>query len=139
MGYEGIVENARKIIKTFGTRDPFIIAEKLGIQIEYRTYGKGVKGYCTKVYDRLHIVINSRFDKKAQNIICAHELGHALLHINVLNPIFSASFEGDQKDAIEHEANIFAAALLLDEDTLNIKISSMSNYLIKGIFNANLK
>ncbi|SKA89091.1 protein of unknown function [Clostridium sp. USBA 49] len=139
MGYERIVKNANEIIQTFGTKDPFIISEKLGIPIIYREYGSAIKGYCIKIFDKLHIVINSNFNLKAQKIICAHELGHALLHTEFLHPIFTASFDEGGNSELEHEANIFALALLLDEKSLNIKISDMSNYLIMGIFNDNLK
>lgn len=139
MGYERIVENAYCIREIFGTRDPFKIANELGILVEYHKYDKGIRGYCTKVFDKLFIVINSIYNDKAQRIICAHELGHAILHSEHLKPVFSAAFEGYEKDKLEYEANIFAAALLLDQDSLNTKISTMSNYALMSIFNENLE
>lgn len=139
MGYERIVEDAKEIIKTFGTRDPFIISERLGIPIIFHEYGSAIKGYCIKVFDKLHIIINSNFDVKAQKIICAHELGHAILHTELLCPIFTASFEEYGNSNLEYEANVFALSLLLDEEDLNVKFSDLSNYLIMGIFNDNFK
>lgn len=139
MRYERIVKNAKEIMETFDTRDPFVISERMGIPIIYREYGSAIKGYCIKVFDKLHIIINSNFDVKAQKIICAHELGHALLHTESLCPIFTASFEEHGNSELEREANVFALSLLLDEEDLNIKVSDMSNYLIMSIFNDNFK
>lgn len=138
MVYEGIIESAKDITSTLGTNDPFVIAEFLGIPIVFREYGQGVKGYCIKIHDRIHIIINSRFDKRAQKIICAHELGHAILHTENLTPVFTAAFHEDGNSVLEHEANLFAASILIKEEELNVKFSEMSNYVLMGIFNENL-
>lgn len=137
--YEGIIETAKDIISTFATKDPFKIAQLLDIPIIYREYGEGVKGYCIKIHNKLHIIINSRFDRRAQNIICAHELGHALLHTENLTPVFTAAFKENSNSILEYEANLFAAIMLLDEQELNVKFSEMSNYVLMGIFNENLR
>jgi len=121
------------------TADPFEIAESLGMSVEYRQYGKSVKGYFRKIFDRVFIVINSNYCGRSQRIICAHELGHALLHTDIPDRVTSMSFEDCNPDGFEHEANIFAAALLIDEEKLSCSISDMSNYIIKGIFDINMK
>jgi Zn-dependent peptidase ImmA (M78 family) len=139
MVYEGIIETAKDIISTFGTKDPFKIAQLLEIPIIYREYGDGVKGYCIKIHNKVHIIINSRFDRRAQKIICAHELGHALLHTENLTPVFTAAFKENSSSILEYEANLFAAIMLLDEQELNVKFSEMSNYVLMGIFNENLR
>jgi len=134
MNNELIIESVNNLIKIFGTRDPFIIAEKIGINVQFREYSKNIKGYCNSTYGDINIIINSSYNKTAQKIICAHELGHAILHVDKFDDIFSASFQKYKIDALEHQANIFAAALLLKEDDLEVEVSRMSNYLIMGIF-----
>lgn len=135
MNNELVVESVNNLIKIFGTRDPFIIAEKIGINVQFREYSKNIKGYCINTYGDINIIINSSYDKIAQNIICAHELGHAILHAEKFDNIFSVSFQKYEIDFLERQANIFAAALLLKGDELEIEVSRMSNYLIMGIFN----
>lgn len=135
MNNESIIETVNNLIKIFETRDPFIIAEKIGINLKFRIYGKNIKGYCNNADGQVNIIINSTYDKQAQKIICAHELGHAFLHVDQFDSVFSVPFKKYKIDRVEHEANIFAAALLLNENDLDIEISKMSNYLIMEIFN----
>ena len=133
-----IVNYAREIAGITGTRDPFEIASRLGINVEFRQYSKSVKGYCRKIFDRLYIIINSNYCKKSQKVICAHELGHAILHTDFSEVVSSMSFEDHDRDGMEYEANLFAAALLLNQKDLATDISQLSNYVLKGIFDANM-
>ena len=135
MDNELIIETVNNLIKIFETRDPFVIAEKIGVNLQYRIYGKNIKVYCSNANGQINIIINSIYDKSAQKIICAHELGHAFLHVDQFDSVFSVPFKKYKIDHIEYEANIFAAALLLNKEDLDIEISKMSNYLIMGIFN----
>ena len=134
-----IVVCAGEITGIVGTKDPFRIAEKLGINVEFRRYGKSVKGYYRKIYNKLYIIINSNYCKKSQKIICAHELGHAILHTDFSETVRSMAFEDYDRDGMEHEANLFAAAILLDQDELACDLSEMSNYILMGIFEANMQ
>jgi Zn-dependent peptidase ImmA (M78 family) len=138
MNNESIIETVNNLIKIFGTRDPFLIAEKIGINLQFRVYSQNIKGYCNNANGNINIIINSTCDKAAQKIICAHELGHAILHVDHFDSVFSVPFKKYKIDRFEHEANIFAAALLLKKEDLEIEISKMSNYLIMGIFNSYL-
>jgi Zn-dependent peptidase ImmA (M78 family) len=134
MDKKEIVSLAKCIREVFNTNDPFNISKLLGIKVEYREYSRAVKGYYRKVFDDVYIVINKNYSLKEQKIICAHELGHALLHTDVAQHIIDEYYNGGDISVLEHEANIFALSLLLDEE-LDIEISSMSNYLIQNIFN----
>lgn len=133
-----IVRYAGEIMRFFGTSNPFSIAKSLGIQVEYRRYGKSVKGYYRKIFDKLYIIINSNYSRRSQKIICAHELGHALLHTYHSDRIASMAFKDYDTDGLEHEANIFAAALLIDQDELSMNIAVMGNYMLKGLFEDNM-
>ena len=73
-------------------------------------------------------------------MLCAHELGHALLHEDCVNHF--AVTNKNVTTHVEQEANLFALALLtsddIDED-LCIPLSNMSNYLLKSIMDYNIK
>ena len=77
---------AERLVKRFGTRDPFRIAEELGYIIIY-TPLVGVRGFY-QYLKRCHIIyLDSELDEDTTRFVCAHELGHSLLHRG-LNRIF---------------------------------------------------
>jgi Zn-dependent peptidase ImmA (M78 family) len=134
MNKSEIVGVANTIKGAYGTKNPFRIAEMRGIDVIFKNYNPSVRGYYTKLFDKKCIFVNSNYDNVAQAIICAHELGHAILHTDIIE----IKHYDDPDSTYEAEANIFAAALLLDQSRLNIKIESLTNYLIKGIFEDNM-
>ncbi|WP_102706980.1 ImmA/IrrE family metallo-endopeptidase [Terribacillus saccharophilus] len=104
------VDLANKLIKKYGTSCPFKIAEQLGIIVLYENLG-GSLGYFSKQFRIKIIHINESANEKMQRFICAHELGHAVLHPEVNTPfmkkqtLFSTA-------SIEIEANLFAIHLI---------------------------
>ena len=70
-------------------------------------------------------------------VLCAHELGHALLHSDAVNN-FAATSKNAFKN-VEYEANLFAVSLLFDEEDFNIKMLNMSNYLLKQVLDYNIE
>ena len=86
------------------------------------------------------ISINDDYTDFSKMILCAHELGHALLHQNCVN-YFSATGHNHHA-SVEYEANLFALALLTDETfdrALPIPLENMNNYLLKTIIDYNLQ
>ena len=134
-----IVKYAGEIRDYFGTSDPFRIAAQLGITVEFRRYSQAVKGYYRKIFEKLYIIINENYSCKSQKIICAHELGHALLHTDFTEKVASLSFEDYDADGLELEANLFAAALLIDQELLSSNLASLDNYILRGIFEENMQ
>ena len=85
------------------------------------------------------ISINNAYNEKSKRILCAHELGHALLHEECVNH-FAITSKNVTKE-VERDANLFAVALLLDENEerqLNVSLCNMSNYLLKSILEYNI-
>ena len=85
------------------------------------------------------ISINNKYSEKAKKILCAHELGHALLHEQCIN--YFATTSSNVMTNIEFEANLFAVALLADNDInmkLSIPLEKMNNYLLKTIMDYNI-
>lgn len=110
------------LAKKYDTRDPFKICENMNIHIYYKDLGTAIKAYYFYQSRIKNIIINSRSGFIVRRILCAHELGHAVLHGNL------AAMRGFQEielfEAIiptEYEANIFAAELIIpDEELLDL-------------------
>ena len=113
------------IREKYNESDPFVLAKAMGVMLVYQPMGnfeKACKGFFITQSRRRSITINSDLPKVIQRIICAHELGHAALHANT--PGIDAFHDFNLFDSVsvtEHEANIFAAELLLkDQDVLEL-------------------
>lgn len=82
------------------------------------------------------IIINGRYEPKSQLVLCAHELGQALLHSDDINN-FAVTSKNAFKN-VEYEANLFAVSLLFNESDFNMKVLNMSNYLLKQVLDYNI-
>lgn len=105
-----------KLVKKHGTNNPFEIASQKGIVLLFEPLG-GIYGYHHS-FKRIKIIhIHSELDETTQRFVCAHELGHAVLH-----PELSTSFLRKNTllcmDKVEREANEFAVELLIPDDFL---------------------
>jgi len=111
-----IKQIVEKLVKKHGTNNPFEIASQKGIVLLFEQLG-GIYGYHHS-FKRINIIhINSELDESMQRFVCAHELGHAVLH-----PELSTSFLHKNTlfcmDKVEREANEFAVELLLPDDCI---------------------
>ena len=93
---------ANDIANIHDTRNPFHIAAENDIHILYEELGKNL-GYFSNLFRIKTIRINDHADPFLQPFICAHELGHALLHPHA---------------GIEKEANQFAVELLFPDELI---------------------
>lgn len=76
-----IKTNAEKLIHKFKTNDPFKIIENYKNILVYKVPLEGnVKGFYQYQDGLKFIFINKDLNFVQQNMVCAHELGHALLH-----------------------------------------------------------
>lgn len=141
MKTKDIIALAKDFRDTWKTNDPFEIAKRLGIEVLFRDVSmKGFTAQTVKIPGYPTIIsINNVFDAKSKKILCAHELGHALLHEECINH-FAVTNHNVTTD-VERDANLFAVALLIDEQTesqLNVSLGNMSNYLLKSILEYNI-
>lgn len=107
---------ADKLIREYNTRDPFELAYHLNVVIFEEELGH-VNGFyqaCPK-NKIIHLNKNLEYNKKIE--VCAHELGHALLHCK-LNILFLEKNTFFIKNRFENEANKFAAELLISDDII---------------------
>lgn len=109
---ERIQKIINKLIKKYDTTNPFELCDFLDIKIFYTTLPN--RGFC--MHDRRIpiIFINETLDYHDQKKVCAHELGHALLHKGY-NVAFFEAYTYFSTERYENEANLFAD-LLLEND-----------------------
>ena len=108
-------------MRKFGTRDPFRIADELGYTIIY-TPLVGVRGFY-QYLKRCHIIyLDSELDDNTACFVCAHELGHSILHRG-LNRIFMDTRTFIVTSRYETEANRFAVDLLHSDEDLQPYLS----------------
>ena len=79
---EDIIRYARELRCEYNTRDPYILARHYGIRVgDDLKLGISKKAYTIKMDNYpTTIMINNVYDMRSKIVLCAHELGHALLH-----------------------------------------------------------
>lgn len=103
--------------------DPFKICRDLGILVNLERMGNydgACKGFFIAQSRIRMITINADLPDTLQGVICAHELGHAVLHAQQagVNAFHDFSLF-DTASIKEYEANLFAAEFLMsDEDVM---------------------
>lgn len=76
-----IVDKANQIYRRFGSRDPYVIADELGIQIMECPFSSQRGAY--KVIKRNRFIfVKEDLDPVMKNIVLLHEIGHDILHRN---------------------------------------------------------
>ena len=109
-----IKQAADTLATKFHTRNPVELAEQLHILLFYEALGS-IRGYYSRFYRQKSIHINSALAKREQQFVCAHELGHALLHPE-LNVLFLRRNTLLPVSRLEQEANRFAVNLLYEDE-----------------------
>ena len=105
-----------RLVRHYKTRNPFELAEALGIKVIYEELGS-INGYYNKQFRMKQIHINHNLPDNMKLLTCAHELGHALLHPDAATP-FLRSCTFLSVDRMELEANTFAIELLLPDEVI---------------------
>ncbi len=121
------------LTRKYDTRNPFELCRDLNIRVRYKDLGTAMKAYYFYQSRIKNIVLNSRSGKIVQRILCAHELGHALLHGELAAMRGFQELEMfDMTSATEYEANLFAAELLIDDKEL-LKLLNGSDKSFFGV------
>lgn len=125
------------LVNSFSTRDPFMICRCLGIEVICFPL-IDVRGY-TIVEDGVSIIcLSDNLDDFTSKFVCAHELGHAVMHKG-MNRIFMDCNTFFCHGRYEAEADAFAVHLLFhDEEEFyesGINAEAMANALRTSIYN----
>lgn len=106
---------ADSLVRKYNTRNPFEIISNLNVIVVFYPL-HGVKGFYQYFQRNNIIYIDETLSDREKSFVCAHELGHMLLHKKA-NAIFMDSRTQLNTSKYESEANRFAMNLLLsDED-----------------------
>ena len=108
------------LIARHRTRNPFKLARALNIEIIYQDLGE-VRGFFKKILRRKYIFINSELSEFDQKLVCAHELGHAILHSSNRIQFLIDNTKILRRNEIEDEANLFASWLLFPENDIEFE------------------
>lgn len=115
---EYIQNVANKLIKKYDTRDPFQLCQAIGVEVFYADLGS-LKGMYKYLKKNRFAVINENLDPFTKTLVCAHELGHDILHQNLARKVCLQEFIlYDMKSRPEYEANLFASEILLPDDII---------------------
>ncbi len=112
----GIKKVVASLVRKHGTNNPFKLCVLLNIAVLYNDLGS-VRGIYQYKYRKKIIHINQNLPEIDRRQVCAHELGHAILHRRV-NTIFLDFYTMLLSDKLEIEANRFAAELLISDSDL---------------------
>ena len=105
---------AESLVRKYKTRNPFDIAQALGYEVVYAPL-KGVRGFYQQLKRCTIIYIADDLPYWDAAFVCAHEIGHVLLHRGC-NRIFMDTQAFFKVNTYEIEADKFALNLTWSDD-----------------------
>ena len=112
-----IVELAKEINEKYGGTNVIETAENSGAKVWFRKLGS-LKGFYLCENGIRYIVINEELDERLKEVICAHELGHDMLHRELSGGKIRETTLFLDNSKTEREANLFAASLLISDEEI---------------------
>ena len=109
-----IKKQALSLIEKYCTNDPFKLCEFLNIAVEYAELGN-MRGYYYQNENGSIIMLDSRLNEHIQKFVCAHEIGHYVLH-DGMNRVFLSDSTLLNAAKYEREANEFSMCILFPDD-----------------------
>jgi len=109
----------QQLCTKYNTTNPYELADYLKIHVLTWDLHEEINGFYKYEKRNRFIVINTNLSPSMQRTVCAHELGHAVLHTHANTP-FLRKNTFFSVDKLEIEANTFAALLLIDKKTIQL-------------------
>ena len=143
---ERIIGLANKLKNEFGTGDPREICRCMSISFLVTELPERLNGFYMETPSGRAVAVASRLDSVSARSCAAHELGHAVLHRGI-NTVFMSDNTSFVQGRFEREADLFAAALLLDDEKFscceNIETLAAANalplYAVERLWQMRLK
>ena len=118
-----------RLVRKYGTNNPFALCKILNISVLFNDLGS-IRGIYQYKFRKRLIHINNNLPDTLIRQICAHELGHAILHRKT-NTVFLDTHTYLLTNRIETEANRFAAELLIDD--MDLEPELLKGYALSQI------
>ncbi len=121
-----ILNKAAEVLENYGGKNIFETAENSGAIVWERHLG-GLKGFYLFENGCRYIVVNEDLDDVTKSVVCAHELGHDMLHRELSaggireNTLFLSGHK------TEREANLFAAEVLISDEDILDEVSELNS------------
>lgn len=115
MREQEIKKRVEKCVRKYGTRDPFELADRMGVLYQVGKFS--FAGCYMFLKNHRYIFLSDQLEDAERRVVMAHELGHAILH-RKQNCYFIRNKTLFLNSKTEKEANQFAADLLIDDDIL---------------------
>ena len=125
-----IYRTVDRLIGKYKTRDPFKLLDARGVVVFETSNYKTLKGYTFMSCRTVYVAVNTMLGDGEKRIVAAHELGHVMLHKDMLKvaPMKDTALY-DMTSQAEYEANLFAADLLIsDRDVETLAADSDMDY-----------
>ncbi len=134
-----IRQEAQRLKAKYHTDDPYDICREMRIRVIRASMGtepESCKGFFVIKNRCKVIVLNSDLPENIQRIILVHELAHANLHSSTAISAFHEIQFFDNTNAMEYEANVFAAEFLLsDSDVMEALENQLDFYGTASLLN----
>ncbi|MEM5777676.1 MAG: ImmA/IrrE family metallo-endopeptidase [Candidatus Aenigmatarchaeota archaeon] len=128
--HEQIKKTVQYLTKKYKTNDPFELADFNNILVIQKPLGS-IYGFYKYIRKNRVIFINNSIETVEKKVVCAHELGHAILH-PYENCTFLKKYTLFSTNRLEKEANLFTSFLLLPDEILE-KYKDYTIYQISAI------
>ena len=115
-----ISSKVKSLVRKYGTRNPFEIIKSMNVIVVFYPL-EGVKGFYQYFQRNNIIYIDERLQDHEKLFVCAHELGHMLMHKKA-NAIFMDSRTQLNTDKYETEADQFAMNLLISDEMIEERL-----------------
>lgn len=111
-----IKQKANSLARKYNSRNPLEIIKNLNVILVYYPL-KDVRGFYQYFQRNNIIYIDDELSENEKKVVCAHELGHMLLHKNS-NALFMDTRTHFVTTKYENEANTFAVELLIPDSII---------------------
>jgi len=112
-----IIDASEEVLRDFGGKSIFQTAENSGAKVWLRPLGS-LKGFYLFEGGCRYIVINEELDSVTKTVVCAHELGHDMLHRELSDSGIREATLFLANNKTEREANLFAANILISDSDI---------------------
>lgn len=103
-------------VKKYNTRNPFELADYLGVEVQTGQLGES-SGFYMFLKNHKCVFLNEDLEEHERTLVMAHELAHSIMHRKE-NCYFIRNKTLMLNSKMEIEANTFAAELLIPDDLI---------------------